>query len=44
MQYGCNIASAHAVYGNTPLFFLCGETSENMAAARVSERLMHNLA
>jgi ankyrin repeat protein len=24
MQYGCDISSAHAVYGNTPLFFLCG--------------------
>src|SRR5687768_3671418 len=24
MQYGCDISSAHAVYGNTPVFFLCG--------------------
>jgi ankyrin repeat protein len=24
MQYGCDISSAHAVHGNTPLFFLCG--------------------
>jgi hypothetical protein len=24
LQYGCDISSAHAVYGNTPLFFLCG--------------------
>ena len=24
MQYGGDISSAHAVYGNTPLFFLCG--------------------
>jgi hypothetical protein len=24
MHYGCDISAAHAVYGNTPLFFLCG--------------------
>jgi ankyrin repeat protein len=24
MQYGCDISSAHSVYGNTPVFFLCG--------------------
>jgi ankyrin repeat protein len=24
MQYGCDVSSAHAVYGNTPIFFLCG--------------------
>jgi ankyrin repeat protein len=29
MQYGCDISSAHAVYGNTPLFFLCGYGSDD---------------
>jgi ankyrin repeat protein len=24
IQHGCDISGAHAVYGNTPLFFLCG--------------------
>jgi ankyrin repeat protein len=24
VQYGCDVSSAHAVYGNTPIFFLCG--------------------
>jgi ankyrin repeat protein len=24
IQYGCDISGRHAVYGNTPLFFLCG--------------------
>ena len=24
IQHGCDISSAHAVWGNTPLFFLCG--------------------
>jgi ankyrin repeat protein len=28
MQYGCDISSAHAVYGNTPLFFLCGHGND----------------
>ena len=28
MQHGCDISSAHAVYGNTPLFFLCGHGND----------------
>ncbi len=24
IRHGCDISSAHSVYGNTPLFFLCG--------------------
>jgi ankyrin repeat protein len=28
IQYGCDISRAHAIYGNTPLFFLCGYSDD----------------
>jgi len=33
IQHGCDISSAHAVYGNTPLFFLCGHTDDQSGRA-----------
>ncbi len=33
IQHGCEISAAHAVYGNTPLFFLCGHGNDEEGRA-----------
>jgi ankyrin repeat protein len=44
IQHGCDISGAHAIYGNTPLFFLCGYGNDEEGRAPWHQGIAYLLA
>jgi ankyrin repeat protein len=43
IRHGCDISAAHSVYGNTPLFFLCGNSDDGDGRALWSQGVAYLL-